>query len=98
MTNHLAIATVTMALSNILVDELSHELPDLTITMDRPDAPTTNPPKTRINIYLYHAAANPAWRNADLRTRRPKGDLIKHGQAGLDLNYLLTFYGDPATL
>lgn len=98
MTNHLAIATVTTALANILTNKLSNALPDLTVTMARPDAPVENPPKARINVYLYHATANPAWRNADLRTRRPKGDLIKHGQAGLDLEYLLTFYGNPTTL
>ena len=94
MTNHLAIATVTAALKNILTEELTIDETGLKVTTARPDRPIDNPPQPGVNIYLYHATANPAWRNADLRTRRPKGDLIKHGQAGLDLNYLLTFYGD----
>ena len=49
-------------------------------------------------MFLYHAAPNPAWRNADLRNRRPKGELISQAQAGLDLHYILTFYGKEVEL
>ncbi|MEM9538590.1 MAG: DUF4255 domain-containing protein [Cyanobacteria bacterium P01_E01_bin.42] len=98
MSNHLAIATVTAVLQKILLEEIREDLPGATVTTARPDRAGGSPPKAGINIYLYQATPNPAWRNADLRTRRPKGDLIKHGQAGLDLHYLLTFYGNELEL
>jgi hypothetical protein len=98
MSNHLAIATVTAVLQKILLEEIREDLPGATVTTARPDRASGSPPKAGINIYLYQATPNPAWRNADLRTRRPKGDLIKHGQAGLDLHYLLTFYGNELEL
>ena len=94
MSNYLAIATVTATLQKMLQEEISREMPGIQVTTLRPDAVNSNISGACLNIYLYHATPNPAWRNADLRTRRPKADLIKHGQAGLDLHYLFTFYGE----
>ena len=60
--------------------------------------PAAGAPEVGVNVYLYRSNPNPAWRNADLRTRRPKRDLAQHAQAGLDLYYLLTFYGNEVEL
>jgi hypothetical protein len=98
MSNYLAIATVTAALQRLLQEGIREDVPGATVTTVRPDNPGTASQTVGINIYLYQATPNPAWRNADLRTRRPKGDLIKHGQAALDLHYLLTFYGNEQAL
>jgi Pvc16 N-terminal domain len=98
MSNYLAIATVTAALQRLLQEGIQEDVPGATVTTVRPDNPGTASQTVGINIYLYQATPNPAWRNADLRTRRPKGDLIKHGQAALDLHYLLTFYGNEQAL
>ena len=98
MSNHLAIATVTAVLNKLLQEGISLDIPGAQITTQRPDAPGGNVSGARINLFLYHATPNTAWRNADLRTRRPKGDLVKHGQASLDLHYILTFYGNEQRL
>ncbi len=98
MSNYLAIATVTAALQRILQEGIRDDVPGATVTTVRPDVPNTATQAASINVYLYQATPNPTWRNADLRTRRPKGDLVKHGQAGLDLHYLLTFYGNEQEL
>ena len=98
MSNYLAIATVTAALQRLLQDGIREDVPGATVTTVRPDNSGAASQAVGVNIYLYQASPNPAWRNADLRTRRPKGDLIKHGQAGLDLYYLLTFYGNEQEL
>lgn len=98
MSNYLAIATVTAALQQMLQVEVGRDVPGVQVTTVRPDASAGNVSGPCINIFLYQATPNPAWRNADLRTRRPKGDLIKHGQAGLDLNYIFTFYGNEPAL
>ena len=98
MSNYLAIATVTAALQKILQEEVGRDVPGVQVTTTRPDNSGSNVAGACINIYLYQATPNPAWRNADLRTRRPKGDLTKHGQAALDLHYLFTFYGNEQAL
>lgn len=98
MSNYLAIATVTAVLQQMLQTEVGRDVPGVQVTTVRPDSSGSTITGACINIYLYQATPNPAWRNADLRTRRPKGDLIKHSQAGLDLHYLFTFYGNEQEL
>ena len=98
MSNYLAIATVTAALKRLVQAGVSQDVPGAQITTNRPEAPGGNIAGACVNLFLYSATPNPAWRNADLRTRRPKGDMVKHGQAGLDLNYIFTFYGNEQRL
>ncbi|MDX2241490.1 MAG: DUF4255 domain-containing protein [Leptolyngbyaceae cyanobacterium bins.302] len=98
MSNYLAIATVTAALRQILQEGIQNDIQEAVVTTVRPDSLGAVNQTAGINIYLYHATPNPAWRNADLRTNRPKGSLTKHGQAALDLHYLLTFYGNEQEL
>ena len=97
MSNYLAIATVTATLQRTLQTSVQVDVQGARVTTTRPDS-GGGVPEVGINIYMYQAAPNPAWRNADLRNRRPKGDLIKQAQAGLDLYYLLTFYGNEVEL
>jgi hypothetical protein len=98
MSNHLAIATVTAALKRIIQAGVRQDVPGAQVTTNRPEAPGGNVSGATVNLFLYSATPNPAWRNADLRTRRPKGEMVKHGQAGLDLNYIFTFYGNEQRL
>ncbi len=99
MSNHLAIATVTATLQKIIKAAIQADISGATVTTVKPGASGGGgTPETGVNLYLYQVAPNPAWRNADLRTRRPKGELIKQGQAGLDLYYIMTFYGNEAQL
>jgi len=98
MSNYLAIATVTAVLKRLIQSGVSQDVPGAQVTTNRPEAPGGNVSGTSVNVFLYSATPNPAWRNADLRTRRPKGEMVKHGQAGLDLNYIFTFYGNEQRL
>ncbi|MDQ5836372.1 MAG: DUF4255 domain-containing protein, partial [Acidobacteriota bacterium] len=97
MSNFLAVATVTAALSEFLQAAIGPDVPGATVTTLRPDSNGGMPP-TGVNIFLYQVTANPAWQNADLPTRRADGDLVHRPQAALDLHYLLTFYGVEAQL
>jgi Pvc16 N-terminal domain len=97
MSNFLAIATVTATLQRLVQSTIQLDVPGARVTTVRPDS-GGGTPEVGVNIYLYQAAPNPAWRNSDLRNRRPKGDLIKQAQAGLDLFYLFTFYGNETEL
>jgi hypothetical protein len=94
MSNYLAIATVTATLQRIVQGAIQQDVAGARVTTVRPDANGSGTPEVGVNIYMYQASPNPAWRNADLRTTRPKGNLSKQAQAGLDLYYLMTFYGN----
>ena len=97
MSNHLAIATVTAALNESLQAGLIMDVPGSTVTTVRPDALSNgNQGGPKVNIYLYQVTPNAAWRNADLPTRRSDGTMVQRPQAGLDLHYLLSCYGDEA--
>lgn len=97
MSNFLAIATVTAALSQFLQAAVGPDVPGSTVTTLRPDG-GTGMPSTGVNIFLYQVTPNAAWHNMDLPTRRTGGELIQRPQAALDLHYLLTFYGIEAQL
>lgn len=98
MSNFLAIATVTATMQRLLQASVQLDVPGARVTTVRPDSAGGNVPEVGVNIFLYQASPNPAWRNADLRNRRPKGELIKQAQAGLDLHYILSFYGKEVEL
>jgi len=98
MSNNLAIATVTAGFAELLLPALRRAITDARVTTRRPDTPTGLTPEARVNLYLYNVVPNTAWRNADLPLRRADGGLAQRAQAGLDLHYLLTFYGDESQL
>jgi Pvc16 N-terminal domain len=98
MSNFLAIATVTAALSQTLRGAVETDVPGASVTTLRPDAAGNGIPATRVNLYLYQVTANATWRNADLPTRNSDGQLMQRPQVALDLHYLLNFYGDEGQL
>ena len=98
MSNHLAIATVTATIQRIVQAAVQEDIDGTVVTTARPDNQDGGATQPRVNIYMYQATPNPAWRNSDLRIRRPKGELIKQAQAGLNLYYLMTFYGNDSEL
>ena len=98
MSNYLAIATVTAALSRTLQATIGADVPGALVTTVRPDGPSSGVPDTGVNIFLYQVTPNAHWRNNDLPTRRPDGTLVQRPQVAIDLHYLLSFYGNEADL
>jgi Pvc16 N-terminal domain len=96
VSNHLAIATVTASLAQVLQSEVERDVPGSTVTTARPDAANAALGGTRVNLYLYQVTPNAAWRNSDLPTRAHNGRLMQKPRVALDLHYLLTFYGNEA--
>jgi Pvc16 N-terminal domain len=97
MSNYLAIATVTGTLHNQLLSAAS-VVPGANVTTTRPDGAAGAGRGPGINIFLYQVMPNPAYRNADLPTRRGDGQLAQRPQAALTLHYILSFFGDDANL
>src|SRR4051794_32721885 len=94
MSNHLAIATVTATLDKLLEKPVDHDVPGAKVTMVSPETTGGGLPSTRVNIFLYQVTPSAAARNDDLPTRSGDGQrLLRRPRIGLDLHYLLTFYG-----
>jgi hypothetical protein len=100
VSNHLAIATVTFVLGQIVDAAAKAAVTGAGVTTQRPDALKDNSglPQPPVNLYLYQVSPNAAWRNDDLPTRAADGGLVRRPQAALDLFYLLSFFGDETEL
>jgi hypothetical protein len=101
MSNFLAIATVTATLGQTVRAAIGTDVPGAGVTTGRPTAPAgsgNGTPAPEVNIYLYQVTPNTGWRNEDLPTRRPNGQLTQRPRVALDLHYLLSFYGDEGQL
>lgn len=97
MSNPLAIATTTVVLGEIVKTGLG-AVTGAQVTTLRPDEKENGAPAPEANVFLYQVSPNAALRNADLPTRTSNGDLRRRPQVGLDLHYLISFYGDDKTL
>ena len=97
MSNHLAIATVTATLQRILQDTVQLDVEGARVTTVRPDNVGRGIPETGVNIFLYRVAPL-NWRNQDLPGRRSTGELQKRPQIALELNYIITCYGNEVEL
>lgn len=98
MSNHLAIATVTATLRNLLQAAVNDDVAGALVTTTRPILDNDDLPDPGVNIFFYQAVPNAAWRNADLPTRSAGGHLVQRPVIALDLHYLLTFHGSELTM
>lgn len=99
MSNHLAIATVSYTLAEMIQPALQAVVPSATVRVGRPEsAERRGTPFVGANLYLYRVEPNGSFRNADLTTRDGAGTLLQRPRAALDLYYLISFYGDDLQL
>lgn len=98
MSNHLAIATVTATLRNLVQTAVNADVSGATVSSVRPTAEADGLTTFGVNIFLYQTVPNTAWRNADLPSRTTQGALVHRPVIALDLHYLLTFHGNDSTL
>lgn len=97
MSNYLAIATVTATLQRILQNTVQMDVEGARVTAVRPDNVGRGIPETGVNIFLYRVAPI-NWRNHDLPGRRSTGELNKRPQIALELDYIVTCYGNEIEL
>lgn len=98
MSNYLAIATVTATIQRILQSAIQINLEGARVTTVRPSELGNGTPESGVNLFLYDIKHNAAWRSSmDSSTRRSKGEQIKP-RVGIDLYYLLSFYGNDIEL
>jgi hypothetical protein len=92
MSDARAIAAVTLTLRHTLQQAVLGENASVNVT--RPGAGGNGTPPASVSVFLFRVSPNPARRNDDVPTRRPDGRLLRRPQAALDLDYLLSFYGE----
>ena len=95
MSNHLAIATVTAALGNIVHASARSAVAGTGLRFGRPQAPAAN--LRQANVFLYQALPFGHLRNEDLPQRNAAGTVVRRPSAPLSLHYLVSFYGDDAS-
>lgn len=98
MSNHLAVATVTAALGQVVHTSAQSAVGGVTLRFGRPVAQGSGTTERRVHVYLYQVTPHAALRNADLPTRSSDGRMVQRPQAALELHYLLSFYGDDQLL
>ncbi len=94
MTAALAIATATAALGQMLQEAVGAALPGAKVTKVRPAASASGLPTVGVNVFLYQVGPNPASRALDTPTRDSFGNTRQKPVTGVNLHYLLSFYGD----
>lgn len=98
MSNHLAVATVSAALGQVVHQSVQTAVSGVTVRFGHPVAQASGSHERRVHVYLYQVTPHAALRNADLPGRDATGRLTRRPQAALELHYLLTFYGDDQAL
>jgi hypothetical protein len=99
MSNGFALAAVTAVLKERLEDRLGDAdvqsaIGPVTVTSLPPDrVQATGAEPNQLNLYLHHAAPNPAYRNDGHPIRDSEGRRIARPPLPLDLHYLVTAFG-----
>ncbi|MFD9330442.1 Pvc16 family protein [Streptomyces sp. NPDC060065] len=97
MSNALAIAHVTQALALLIEANLQPEI-DMAVKVETRKPPADPPTDPTITVFLYQVTPNTSQRNNDLATRAPDGTLLKRPAAALDLNFVISAYGEEMDL
>lgn len=102
MSNTLAIATVTESLTQLLQEFISEtrggSVPGARVMHLEPNSEELTTGQPIVNVYLYQITRNAALFNQDTPTRGPSGALVRQPRAPINLDYLISFYGDQTTL
>lgn len=98
MSNSLAIATVTETLKQLLQAAADTDVPGTTVTVERPGHQQTQPPGSRISVFLYRVAPNAFLRNMAPAAHGPGGAPEQRMRVALDLDYLICVSGDNTQL
>lgn len=93
MSNALAIAAVTATVRNLLFRGINDTVPGADVSTRPPDKARDGIRDPQLNLFLYHAAIDPAWRNMDMPDRVRPGE-AGHPPLPLNLHYLITAFGE----
>jgi hypothetical protein len=98
MSSPLAIGAVSAVLRNLLDNgmlDIGGVLGPVNVSVQAPDRIKLddNDATPQLNLFLYQATPNAAWRNRELPSRSGGGERLTNAPLALDLHYLVTAYG-----
>jgi hypothetical protein len=101
VSNSLAIATVTATIADLIraaIDRnVAGSVPGAVVTHVPLGSPELDPSAPGVNLYLYDVRRNAGLASNDLPAGNP-GGLVNRPQVALNLQYILTFFGDDRRL
>ena len=101
MSGSFAVAAVSAVLQRLLgrgVGGLT-AFGNVSVTALPPDRIVTTPNEpSQLNLFMYQALVNTAWRNVGMPSHAASGERVTNPPLGLDLHYLLTAYGEKGSL
>jgi Pvc16 N-terminal domain len=106
MSDQLGLAALTHTLRVVLSDAIAEPVPGASVTVGPPAAEAGGAAhSSRVNLFLLRTRPNAAWRNADVVDvvegvdQRPEArSFDRRSVLPLDVQYLVSFYGDAAQL
>ncbi len=96
MSDHRAVAGITVALQQLLQDPVGRAVPGAVVRTGMPNKDPLGGASGLVNVFLYQVSPSTEWRNAELPVRDRDGTVVGQAQAALDLHYLLSFYGEES--
>ena len=95
MSDYRAVAAVMATLQNLLQEAIREAVPGATVQTGPPEAHSPDQVGAGlIKIFLYKVEPNPTWRNVELPVRGADGRLLRRPKMAVNLDLLLSFYGD----
>lgn len=94
MSNQYALATVTAALKDALEATVKKVVGNAKVRIGRPEAVEGHAMAPNVNLFLYQVKPNRSLRNEFQPVRGRDGRLLERPCVAVDLDYLLSFYGD----
>ncbi|MGK6319609.1 Pvc16 family protein [Sphingomonas sp. DT-204] len=98
MSSGFPIAAATVALADRLHALIGDTVPGARVTTLNPSAESLRSGDPIVNLYLFRTIRNGFVSNDDLPTRGPAGKPFTSPVLKLDLDYMITFFGDDAKL
>ena len=96
MSGPFAVAAVSAVMRRLLSSGLGGlaAFGNVSVTALPPDRIVTSPNEpSQLNLFMYQAMANAAWRNVGMPSHASTGERLTNPPLGLDLHYMLTAYG-----
>jgi hypothetical protein len=98
MSTGFAVAAATAALADRLHNIIGDAVPGTRVTTLNPGSQSLRNGDPYVNLYLFRTMRNGSVSNYDLPTRGPAGRPMASPTLMLDLDYMITFFGDDTRL
>ena len=95
MSDYRVVAAVMATVQNMLQDAIGEAVPGAVVRTGPPEEEAPDQvAEGLVKVFLFRVEPNPTMRNAELPVRGPDGGVVKQPQMAVNLDILLSFYGN----